>query len=325
MGLKCSKRNRQPAVTSVNVGCNGSSGGPSMQLFLGLPDETLHATLCCVGVSELARSSISCQKLHHLILDPFFIKRYSIEKFSRSDISNLEQLAIARVMTDFGCNRVYFELGDDAIDAESAALVEFVAALTKRHPSLLIRVEGHTSRRAPPTLAPGMTQARAISVGRRLTSLGVNRSQIILAGWGKAVAELAGWTPGRETAVAEVFCVLKGLHFPARPSWYEESAGSELLTDLQDDPLNEGRRVSQLAAHTFRGNPALLRQIQILLQQGPQPQQQPQNNSNDVNDGTGTGIRRPNQDGRNSDPDSDAESRASSETPSMSSDFGSTH
>jgi len=117
-------------------------------------------------------------------------------------------------------NKVYFETGSDDIMDESQPLLTSLAALAVRHQEIELRVEGHTSERAPESMAICMTQSRARQVKAELMQRGVDPSRVATNGWGKEVAQHAPWAPGKETRMAEVYVSHKGVQFPPRPEWY---------------------------------------------------------------------------------------------------------
>lgn len=194
------------------------------------------------------------QRFATLLSSPAFIALRAQERLREGHrveitrISTLPLLAAYEAVASIGLltsNRVYFKTGsDDLCDSDdSRSLVLRAAALLRRHTSLTACIDGHTSARAPEFLAPLVTLGRARAVASMLVEHGVKEAQLeAVTGWGKHVCQMAGWQPGREATVAEIFIGfhpaldedeggatgkrkgeeqgLQRFYFPFRPAWY---------------------------------------------------------------------------------------------------------
>ena len=117
--------------------------------------------------------------------------------------------------------RVTFLGADTEIRSTSLTRLTDVAAIMVRHPRLLLEIEAHTGRNAPPAYAPHFTSQRGRAVALHLASLGVCLERCFHRGWGKDIAIAAGWQQGLESARAELYFSLDGLLMPRRPHVYD--------------------------------------------------------------------------------------------------------
>lgn len=202
-----------------------------------LTDELLAQVARHLAASCLL-SACACQRrLAELLARPPSVALRAAERLEghRVDpqrIASLPLLAALEAVAATGLlrgNRVYFRQCGEALcdDDDSIPLVLRTASLLRRHPQLVVRVEGHTSPRAPALLAPLVTIGRARAVADLLEEHGVREAQLeAVTGWGWEVCVAAGWPAGRETAVAELFVGLRAgpdeelLYLPERPAWY---------------------------------------------------------------------------------------------------------
>lgn len=159
---------------------------------------------------------------------------------------SLEQLAVQQEagLLHQGPWKVYFETGAPDIDWDMGLRGERlkptwltgVAKLLRQHPTLRAEVSGHTSTRAPRMLAGRVTRARAAALAAELELLGVEMDRIRRRGWSMSVAPLAGWTPGHDTAVAELFLVMSGMYIPSRPLYYAAAEAASGDRTSGDEP-----------------------------------------------------------------------------------------
>jgi OmpA-OmpF porin, OOP family len=80
--------------------------------------------------------------------------------------------------------RINFKAGSDHLDADSAPLLDAVAQLLASEPELEVEVEGHTDSRGDPATNRRLSQRRAQTVQRYLSSKGIDPNRIHTIGSG---------------------------------------------------------------------------------------------------------------------------------------------
>jgi outer membrane protein OmpA-like peptidoglycan-associated protein len=82
-------------------------------------------------------------------------------------------------------DRVYFRSNSDVIERRSFALLDNVAAVLTAHPSVRVRIEGHTDDRGDDVYNKQLSQRRAEQVLRYLAGKGVDAGRLEAAGYGE--------------------------------------------------------------------------------------------------------------------------------------------
>ncbi len=82
-------------------------------------------------------------------------------------------------------DRVYFRTNRDIIQRRSLALLDNVAAVLAVHPTVRVRIEGHTDDRGDDTYNKQLSQRRAEQVMRYLVKKGVDASRLEAIGYGE--------------------------------------------------------------------------------------------------------------------------------------------
>ena len=82
-------------------------------------------------------------------------------------------------------DRVYFRTNRNTIQRRSFALLDNVAAVLQSHPSVRVRIEGHTDDRGDDTYNKNLSQSRADQVMRYLVRKGVDASRLESVGYGE--------------------------------------------------------------------------------------------------------------------------------------------
>jgi outer membrane protein OmpA-like peptidoglycan-associated protein len=82
-------------------------------------------------------------------------------------------------------DRVYFRTDRNILQRRSFALLDNVAAVLQSHPSVRVRIEGHTDDRGDDTYNKDLSQRRADEVMRYLVRKGVDASRLEAVGYGE--------------------------------------------------------------------------------------------------------------------------------------------
>jgi hypothetical protein len=214
-----------------------------------LPDELLEevSTRLCAdldGPASFGRFCCTCSRARRLGSDVALLGQRGLER-GQSGVATLEQLAVLEALQNLGSARVVFLGADINIRPGSLARLDELAALMLRHPRLTVTVEAHTGRNAPDRFAPQFTCMRADAVAHRLIDRGVLDARITCNGWGKRIAMAAGWQPGVESAIAELFFHLDGLTLPMRPGYYSGVLPPEIGPGTTSDEDSDGSDLDQ--------------------------------------------------------------------------------
>lgn len=214
--------------------------------LLSLPDELLEVILRRVesglnGPAHLTRLSLTCCTLQGRCGDAQLVCRCGLDRGQR--VETLEQLAVLEALRNLvpeGNVKAVFMGADTEIRTGSLARLDELAALLRQHKQLTVSIDAHTGRNAPPNYAPHFTRARAWFVAMRLMEQDVPPQRIISTiGWGKDIAIAAGWQPGLESAIAELFFHLDGLTLPPRPSYYHGRSPPEVEEEEEEEEVIE--------------------------------------------------------------------------------------
>ena len=126
--------------------------------FSDLPDDVLERIACalaedlCAGVASVCRLSRVDKRLHGLALSADTLARCAAQHGLQATSASLELLDVVETVTGLGTNRVFFASGRRPLTTDTKPtiragssmprLIEF-ALLLRRHPTLIVRVEGH--------------------------------------------------------------------------------------------------------------------------------------------------------------------------------------
>lgn len=176
-----------------------------------LPDDILERIGAAVvsdlagGATALAALASSCGRLRALLSSAAFVSSIAAQ-YGVSGLSSLEGLAVLETVTGLGTNRVYFRDAQCTFrPGSSVERLNEYESLLWRHPSLLLRVEGHTGSRAPDLAARGFSHQRAAAIGDYLLQRAQAR-RTCQAGHrdlAEATARVTAWTGGSDGAHAE--------------------------------------------------------------------------------------------------------------------------
>lgn len=95
---------------------------------------------------------------------------------------------------------IYFEFDSAELTDDSRALLEEVAEWLVTHPSVAIRIEGHTDARGTSEYNLALGERRAVAIATYLSHLGVNEAQLTTVSYGEEVPATLG---DDETAYAQ--------------------------------------------------------------------------------------------------------------------------
>jgi len=140
----------------------------------GLPDDVLERIGSVVvsdlagGVAHLSALAASCRRLWAVFTAAGFVSRLAAER-GVSGLSSLEGLAVLETVTGLGTNRIYF-MDAQCIFRPGSSLERLneYEALLRRHPRLILRIEGHTGSRAPDGAARRFSYQRTVAIGEYL-------------------------------------------------------------------------------------------------------------------------------------------------------------
>jgi hypothetical protein len=168
-----------------------------------LPDDILQRIGATVGAdlaggaTALAALASSSVRLRALLSSAAFVSSLGTPHGVR-DLSSLEGLAVLETVTGLGNNRVYFRDAQCSFrPASSIERLNEYEAMLWRHPSLLLRVEGHTGSRAPYLAARGFSHQRTAAVGGYLLQRAQARRRCTAAPRVSAEGEAGSGTDGR--------------------------------------------------------------------------------------------------------------------------------
>jgi outer membrane protein OmpA-like peptidoglycan-associated protein len=106
---------------------------------------------------------------------------------------------------------LHFELNSPVILAPSRRVVERVAEIIVAHPEIEgLRIEGHTDARGTEAYNKVLSEARAASTRDLLVSFGVDRSRLVVAGFGKSRLKVRTPFAERENRRVEFIIVKRG-------------------------------------------------------------------------------------------------------------------
>ena len=150
--------------------------------------------LLTADIHVLVRLSMACKTLHNIANT--WIPSTNLERFSL-------EVAIKRSQ----CHRITFqdariELQDTVANKSRVAVI---AALLRRHPSLICHVEAHAGSRAPSAVASGFSMQRLLKLGALLGAYGADPKQLRLRGWGSSVSSIAQWPVGPASRRCDIF------------------------------------------------------------------------------------------------------------------------
>lgn len=104
-------------------------------------------------------------------------------------------LAIKRQKRIEILKKIFFDFNKDTIKPASYPVLDAVANILSKYPRIHIRIEGHTDDVGAPAYNLELSQRRARSVRRYLTSKGINASRMTSAGYGKNRPLVQSTTP----------------------------------------------------------------------------------------------------------------------------------
>jgi outer membrane protein OmpA-like peptidoglycan-associated protein len=97
-----------------------------------------------------------------------------------------------------GLPNITFETDSATLTAQGRAVVENVAGILKAHPTVRVRIEGHTDSTGTPDRNLALSQARAETVRATLVSLGIDPARMSTAGFGATRPLVPDTTPANQ-------------------------------------------------------------------------------------------------------------------------------
>jgi outer membrane protein OmpA-like peptidoglycan-associated protein len=94
-----------------------------------------------------------------------------------------------------GLPNITFETDSATLTAQGRAVVANVATILQAHPTVRVRIEGHTDSTGTPARNLALSQARAETVRTTLASLGVDPARMATAGFGATRPLVPDTTP----------------------------------------------------------------------------------------------------------------------------------
>jgi len=102
----------------------------------------------------------------------------------RQDISANEMFETLN-STGFVALYINFETGKSDIKPESQAIIDQITQMLQANPSLKVSIEGHTDNVGNATANKTLSETRARSVVKALTTAGIDNGRLVAKGWGQ--------------------------------------------------------------------------------------------------------------------------------------------
>jgi outer membrane protein OmpA-like peptidoglycan-associated protein len=106
--------------------------------------------------------------------------------------------------------RITFETGSATLTGQGQTVVGQVAALLRAHPTVRVRIEGHTDSTGTPASNQALSLARAETVRATLVSLGVAADRLSTVGFGASQPLVPDTTPENQAINRRVQFVVLG-------------------------------------------------------------------------------------------------------------------